>query len=48
MNRTDVREKLIKQGYDVHASTPAEYAAFIRREIERWTPVVKAAGIRPE
>jgi tripartite-type tricarboxylate transporter receptor subunit TctC len=48
VNRTDVREKLIKQGYDVHASTPAEYAAFIRREIERWTPVVKAAGIRPE
>jgi tripartite-type tricarboxylate transporter receptor subunit TctC len=45
---TDVRERLVRQGYDVHASSPAEYAAFLRREIERWTPVVRAAGIRPE
>lgn len=45
---TDVRERLVRQGYDVHASTPAEYAAYLRREIERWTPVVRAAGIRPE
>jgi tripartite-type tricarboxylate transporter receptor subunit TctC len=44
----DVRERLIQQGYEVHGSTPAEYAAYIRREIERWTPVVKAAGIKPE
>jgi tripartite-type tricarboxylate transporter receptor subunit TctC len=45
---TDVRERLVRQGYDVHASSPAEYADFLRREIERWTPVVRAAGIRPE
>lgn len=48
VNGTDVREQLVRQGYDVHASTPAEYAAYLRREIERWTPVVRAAGIRPE
>jgi tripartite-type tricarboxylate transporter receptor subunit TctC len=48
VNQTDVREKLLAQGYEVHASTPDEYAAYIRREIERWTPVVKAAGIKVE
>jgi tripartite-type tricarboxylate transporter receptor subunit TctC len=28
--------------------TPAEYAAFIRREIDKWAKVVKQAGIKPE
>lgn len=44
----DVRDRLTRQGYEIHGSTPAEYTAYIRREIERWTPVVKAAGIKPE
>lgn len=44
----DVRDRLTRQGYEIHGSTPAEYTAFIRREIERWTPVVKAAGIKPD
>ena len=48
IRQPEVRERLIKQGYEVHGSTPTEYAAYIRREIERWTPVVKAAGIKPE
>jgi len=44
----ELRRILIAQGYEVHASTPAEYTAFIRSEIARWTPVVRAAGIRVE
>ncbi|MGG5820402.1 Bug family tripartite tricarboxylate transporter substrate binding protein [Falsiroseomonas sp. HW251] len=44
----ELRRNLLGQGYEVHASTPAEYSAFIRTEIARWTPVVRAAGIRPE
>jgi len=43
-----VRQRLESQGYEVHASTPEEYTAFIRNEIARWTPVVRAAGIRVE
>ena len=43
-----VRQRLIEQGYEVHASTPQEYTDFIRNEIARWTPVVRAAGIRVE
>ena len=42
----EVRERLLKQGYEIHASTPEEYSAFLRGEIERWTPIVKAAGIK--
>jgi tripartite-type tricarboxylate transporter receptor subunit TctC len=45
---TELRRNLVAQGYEVHASTPAEYTAFIRAEIARWTPVVRAAGIRVE
>jgi len=45
---TELRRNLIGQGYEVHASTPAEYTTFIRDEIARWTPVVRAAGIRVE
>lgn len=47
VNETDMHDRLIKQGYEVHASTPAEYKAYIRREIDRWTPIVQAAGIKP-
>jgi len=46
VDQTDMRKRLVDQGYEVHASTPQEYTAFIRKEIERWTPVVKAAGIK--
>jgi tripartite-type tricarboxylate transporter receptor subunit TctC len=28
--------------------SPEEFAALIRSEIEKWTRVAKAAGIRPE
>ena len=29
-------------------SSPAEFGAFIRAEYERWGPIIKAAGIKPE
>ncbi|MGE0797790.1 MAG: Bug family tripartite tricarboxylate transporter substrate binding protein [Lautropia sp.] len=45
---SDLRERLVAQGYEVHASTPEAYATFIRDEIARWTPVARAAGIKPE
>jgi tripartite-type tricarboxylate transporter receptor subunit TctC len=40
-----LREKLQEQGFDIIASTPDAYAKLIRDEIERWTAVVRAAGI---
>lgn len=43
----EVRDRLVQQGYNVVASTPAEYTTHLRNEISRWTATVKAAGIQP-
>jgi tripartite-type tricarboxylate transporter receptor subunit TctC len=40
----DVKARFAKQGADVVASTPAEFGAFIKREIVKWTKVIKDAG----
>jgi len=44
----DVRKALADQGADVAGGSPEDFAAFMRAEMERWGPVVKAAGIKPE
>lgn len=41
----DTRPYLLKFGMEPVGSTPAEYAALIKREIAKWQKVVKAAGI---
>ncbi len=41
----DMRQRIAAQGGEVIASSPAEFAAFIRREIERYAKVVKETGI---
>jgi tripartite-type tricarboxylate transporter receptor subunit TctC len=42
----DAREKIAAAGLDPVTNTPAEFAAFIRSESERWSRVVKETGIR--
>jgi tripartite-type tricarboxylate transporter receptor subunit TctC len=44
----DVKQHLAGEGAQVVASTPEQFAAYIRSETEKWARVVKAAGIRPE
>ncbi|MEK7875755.1 MAG: tripartite tricarboxylate transporter substrate binding protein [Pseudomonadota bacterium] len=44
----DVREKLAADGAEPVGSTPEQFAAFIRSEIDKWGKVVKSAGIRVE
>lgn len=41
-----VRGKLQVQGMVVVADTPAQFKAFIRSEIDRWAPVVRASGAK--
>ncbi len=43
-----VRPKLQAQGMDLTESTPGEFAALIRSEIDRWTKVVRATGAKVE
>lgn len=40
----EIRTRFANQGADVVASTPAEFSEFIRREIVKWTKVIKDAG----
>jgi len=44
----EVATRLTDLGFDIVASTPAEFAAFQAREIARWTRVVQTGGIKPE
>lgn len=43
----EVRDRLTQQGYNIIASTPEELTTYVRHEISRWTPIVKAAGVKP-
>jgi tripartite-type tricarboxylate transporter receptor subunit TctC len=44
----EIRERLAREGAEVIASSPAEFAIHIRAEIAKWAKVVKAAAIKPE
>ncbi len=44
----DMRAKLSAQGLDAVGSSPQQFAAYIRDEIDKWTKVVKSSGARVE
>jgi tripartite-type tricarboxylate transporter receptor subunit TctC len=44
----DIRERFVREGMDVVAGTPQEFAAYIRSETAKWAKIVKSAGIQPE
>jgi tripartite-type tricarboxylate transporter receptor subunit TctC len=37
---------MTRLGYDIAASTPDQMAETLRGEIARWTPIVKASGVK--
>lgn len=41
-------QRLQAQGFEVLSSTPAEFAAVVRRDAEKWERVVRERRIRPE
>jgi tripartite-type tricarboxylate transporter receptor subunit TctC len=43
-----MREQIASLGADTSASTPEEFGAHIRSEIDKWARVIKAAGIKQE
>jgi len=45
LQREDAKHKLAAQGVDPLVSTPAEFAAYLKAEIEKWGTVVRAAHI---
>lgn len=46
--RDDIRQKLESQGVDPITNTPAEFAAYLKSETEKWGKVVKATGAKAE
>jgi tripartite-type tricarboxylate transporter receptor subunit TctC len=44
----EVKVRLAADGAEPVGSSPAEFSAFIRREIAKWTRVARAANIHPE
>jgi tripartite-type tricarboxylate transporter receptor subunit TctC len=43
-----VIEGLEKLSFDMAGESPAEFAAFVKKELERWGPIVKASGFSSE
>jgi tripartite-type tricarboxylate transporter receptor subunit TctC len=48
ITRSDVKEAWDKQGAVALAMTPAEFDAYLRKDIEKWAQVVKTAGLTPQ
>ena len=48
LNRPDVKQHLITQGAEAAPSTPEELGDFVKAELARWTPIIKAAGIKAD
>lgn len=42
----DVRQRLERDGIEPEAMSPEAFTAFVKAEIERWTPVVRASGAK--
>lgn len=40
----EIRERILKQGFEIVGSTPAEFGAYVQAEIPKWAKVVKASG----
>jgi tripartite-type tricarboxylate transporter receptor subunit TctC len=47
INRPDVKAAWDKQGAVALVMTPSEFDAYLRKDIEKWAKVVKAAGLAP-
>ena len=46
MRGADLKQRLLTEGARFAPNTPEEFGAFIKSEIAKWAPVVKASGAR--
>ena len=42
----ELRERMLAQGFDVQGSTPAQFGAAIKADIEKYTKIIRQANIR--
>ena len=48
MAQPETRQRVVDLGFDIVTSTPEEFAAQVKVEVEKWAKVIKAAGIKAE
>jgi tripartite-type tricarboxylate transporter receptor subunit TctC len=48
IKQPETRERLLQMGADVVASTPDEFSALIKADFEKWSRVVKQAGLKAD
>jgi tripartite-type tricarboxylate transporter receptor subunit TctC len=46
--RPDIKQNWAKQGAEPLIMTPAEFEAYLRKDIEKWAQVVKVSGAKPD
>jgi tripartite-type tricarboxylate transporter receptor subunit TctC len=45
LNQPDTQQRLAEQGIEVVATSPEQFAEFVKAEVAKWAKVVKEAGI---
>ena len=48
LSAPDVKQRLDAAGFEPIGSTPEQFGTYIRSEVDKWTKVVRAAGVRVE
>ena len=46
--KPETRERMRQLGAVIIGDTPAEFAAFLKKDYERWTQVIKASGVKAQ
>jgi tripartite-type tricarboxylate transporter receptor subunit TctC len=48
LRSAELRKSFAGMSFETKVMSPAEFAAFFAAEAERWPPIIRAAGIKPE
>jgi tripartite-type tricarboxylate transporter receptor subunit TctC len=48
LKQKEIRDRFAAAGTDIYWSGPAEFDAFVKSELVKWTAAIKEAGIEPE
>ena len=44
--KSELREQLVKDGYEVVGLGPEDMAAFMQKEVAKWAKVIKTANVK--
>jgi tripartite-type tricarboxylate transporter receptor subunit TctC len=44
----ETKQRVQELGFDIVASTPEEFSAQVKNEVEKWGKVIKASGLKAE